>query len=254
MSNYTQILNDISNISRLLSKEQICSSTAPIEKALGKLYNINRQTDGIIGYSVEKLKFEISDIPRGTIPSNIKLMTLCLNIEIHEEVLEVNNICYPIRIDERLKYNFNLELEGLDDNAIPYYASWHLDFDRKDENEVDFIHPSFHLTFGGNYIKNKIQSGNDLGHLLLLLSPRIPYPPMDLVLGIDFILRNFFIRSSKVKNILDNRQYQLAVKNSQSRLWKPYILSLANHWCAFKCNTYQPLGGGITKEIMPYLV
>lgn len=109
------------------------------------------------------------------------------------------------------------------------------------------------MTFGGNYLKKKIQEGNDFGHMLLLLSPRIPYPPMDLILGIDFVLRNFF-KKSQIQGILENSQYQRAVKNSQYRLWRPYMLSLAHYWCGMKNCLGFCIDDGLEYEIMPYLM
>lgn len=221
MSGYSQIISDINDVSYLLQKAQLCLDLSPITAAIGKIPK-SCSKDGLIGYSVDKLKFQITDIPRGTLPSNIEILELYLNIEIHEKKLKEQEVKYPIKADENLSYNFSLELEGLDDSAVCHYASWHLDFDKKDEKDVDFIHPVFHMTFGGNYLKKKIQEGNDFGHMLLLLSPRIPYPPMDLILGIDFVLRNFF-KKSQIQGILENRQYQRAVKNSQYRCKLPKL-------------------------------
>lgn len=77
----------------------------------------------------------------------------------------------------------------------------------------------------------------NLGDVLLLPAPRISYPPMDIVLGIDFILSNFV--EKKVYNELRcDPQYKSAVKNAQARLWKPYILSLAHFWCKHQCGEY----------------
>ena len=36
-----------------------------------------------------------------------------------------------------------------------------------------------------------------------------------------------------VNNIISNSQYRKAVENSQWRLWRPYMLAVAGHWCKF---------------------
>lgn len=62
------------------------------------------------------------------------------------------------------------------------------------------------MTFGGQIMENV-----NLGDVLLLPAPRISYPPMDIVLGIDFILSNFV--EKKVYNELRcDPQYKSAVK------------------------------------------
>jgi hypothetical protein len=55
---------------------------------------------------------------------------------------------------------------------------------------------------------------------------------MDAILGIDFVLSNF-VKKDIYNKIKTNSQYKAAVKHSQERLWKPYMLSLANHWCKY---------------------
>ena len=74
-------------------------------------------------------------------------------------------------------------VEGKNQNGL-FKSSWHLDYDNN--NVQDFIHPHFHITWGGNKMKDL-----NLGEVLLLPTPRFSYPPMDIVLGVDFILSNF---------------------------------------------------------------
>ena len=57
---------------------------SPINTAIGRMTKFCGK-DGLIGYSVDKLKFQITDIPRGTVPNNIEILELCLNIEINEK-------------------------------------------------------------------------------------------------------------------------------------------------------------------------
>ena len=151
MSGYSQIISDINDVSYLLQKAQLCLDLSPITAAIGKIPK-SCSKDGLIGYSVDKLKFQITDIPRGTLPSNIEILELYLNIEIHEKKLKEQEVKYPIKADENLSYNFSLELEGLDDSAVCHYASWHLDFDKKDEKDVDLYLANLHTSFLCNLI------------------------------------------------------------------------------------------------------
>ena len=55
---------------------------------------------------------------------------------------------------------------------------------------------------------------------------------MDVILGIDFILQNYF-PLEKISKLLDDSRYKEIVFNSQVRLWKPYYLSMASAWNSF---------------------
>jgi len=181
------------------------------------------------------LKIKITDIPNNTKP-NITTLEVLLNVQIKETQLSGKNICNPVST-----YNFHIEIVGKDGEKT-VHSSWHLDFDNS--NTSDYIHPSLHLTYGGNTMKY-----TELGNVLLLPTPRISYPPMDAVLGIDFVLSNF-TKKDIYNRIKANSQYKAAVKHSQERLWKPYMLSLANHWC--NCSSLN--SNGLCKEYHPTLI
>lgn len=219
----------------VLNSEKICINTKPLKDAAGELIS-RKDAAGFWGYNLQKLVFKDIEIPRGTIPSDVSSLTVVLNVEIHEKSYHDRDIFNPIIVDKKKgiekNYNFSIEIFGyVDDgkNINKVLSYWHLDYDSSEENE--YLHPDFHLTYGG-----KVMSKIDLGHVLLLPSPRLSHPPMDAVLGIDFIIRNF-IRKDKSRNIINNSQYQKIIKASQYRLWRPYILSTARHWCNFSgCN------------------
>lgn len=110
-------------------------------------------------------------------------------------------------------------------------ASWHFDrhpdkkSDGTPDDNPDFDHPLYHLHFGGKEIN---QGQIKYGEVLLLESPRLLYPPMDIVLAIDFVLGNFYSTSSgKVNNLRKDSTYQKIVNNAKNRFWKPYFLGLA---------------------------
>jgi hypothetical protein len=64
----------------------------------------------------------------------------------------------------------------------------------------------------------------DYGTGLILESPRIAHPPMDAILGIDFVLTNYFCSSR-----LDFREegdYSNLLRAAQKRIWLPYARAL----------------------------
>lgn len=208
---------DLLQISRVLQSEKICLDITPINQAITGLKK---------GFcNIQKLKFKIDSTPNNTRPS-VKSLDITMSVSIKEEQSKKNSISNVVNE----KYNFVLEISGKNGEKT-VHSSWHLDYDNSSESE--YVHPHFHLTYGGKAMKDK-----ELGDLILLPTPRIAYPPMDAILGIDFILSNF-LKKDKYNQIKANSQYKAAVKNSQQRLWQPYMLSLARHWCGFKnCGHY----------------
>lgn len=53
MSSYSQIISDISHVSYLLQKAQVCYDLSPINTAIGRMTKFCGK-DGLIGYSVDK--------------------------------------------------------------------------------------------------------------------------------------------------------------------------------------------------------
>lgn len=225
-------------IAGLLKKEKICADIKPLADAVKNL-NTKNDSANMWGYNLQKLIFNNLEAPRGTEPSNVGTLTVTLSVEIHEKDLDATDVSNPIIVNKvtngvEKKYNLSIEVSGhvKDDSGTNKVLSyWHLDFDSNNENE--YVHPDFHLTFGG-----KNMSKIKLGNVLLLPAPRLPHPPMDAILGIDFIISHF-IKKDKSYKILNDPQYKKAVKSSQERLWKPYMLALANHWCNFTCSKFQ---------------
>ena len=198
---------EIQSIARILTKEKLCLDTSPLT----------------IGYQkgncrVEKLKFNIKDIPRNTNPS-LNLLEIFLDVTYKES----KNANIPIS-----DYCFRVTAKGTNQENKKFISSWHLDYDNKDNQE--YIHPHFHITWGGERVKDL-----NLGDVLLSPTPRISHPPMDIILGIDFVLSNF-VKAEIYKRIQSDSQYKAAIKNAQEKYWKPYVLSIAYHWCNNKCS------------------
>lgn len=230
-----------------LKAEKLCSNIKPIHDAITEL-NSRKDPQNFWGYNLQKLEFFIKDVPRGTMPNNIKSLKIILNVEIHEKAYPENEIENPIIVDStrgvNKSYTFSIEISGLSEGK-KVLSHWHLDFDNGKVNE--YIHPDFHLTFGGEGMKEDGEDENNtFGKVLILPSPRLSHPPMDAILGIDFIIQNF-VKKDISARITSNSQYKMAIKASQDRLWRPYILATARYWCNFRCARFRgnpSLGSG----------
>lgn len=154
----------------------------------------------------------------------------------------------PVRRGNILTSGFSLQLVitiGDLDNHIAK-ASWHFDrhpdkrSDGKPDENPDFDHPLYHLHFGGKEIN---QGQIEYGEVLLLESPRILHPPMDIVLAVDFVLGNFYSKESgKVNDLRDNPTYKKLVVKAQNRFWKPYFLGLAANFIGSNRYSFHGIG------------
>lgn len=132
--------------------------------------------------------------------------------------------------DPLIEYQSELILSGINKDLTGnpvVYSSWH--FDKNIPSAPPkCIHPLYHLHFGGN----SMTAGSfEFGDGILLEAPRIQYPPMDMVLMVDFVLRNFYDKNDEpVCDILNDSRYKKIVKNSQFRLWRPYYLAKSSPW------------------------
>jgi hypothetical protein len=223
---------DLQQLATILQKEKICSDTSPMQKIIGEVKKG--------GYDLQKLKLKIDSVPNNTRPSSVTSLEILLNVQIAETFLAENKIDNPVSA-----YNFSVEIMGKHEGQT-IHSSWHLDFDNAPDSE--YLHPSFHLTYGGKTMKC-----TELGSVLLLPAPRISYPPMDAVLGVDFVLSNF-VKKETYNKIKANSQYKAAVRRSQQRLWRPYMLSVANHWCKFSNCQHFTLNGNLTKQYQPTFI
>lgn len=152
-------------------------------------------------------------------------ITLSLDDEVILNLYEENAVEDPIINIEPLTLNVILK-------SGKYTSSWHLDRHVRTEQEKisDLIHPRYHLTFGGEYMENlQVDENDEFGRSLIIRSPRIPYPPMEVLLGLDFIFRHFIPKSEL--DLLSDPAYNQAINQLKTHLWKPYALALVKGFC-----------------------
>jgi hypothetical protein len=116
-----------------------------------------------------------------------------------------------------------------------HQCAWHLDRHLTGGAEPAEVHPIYHFQYGGDEI-----TGNALfnyGGALLLDPPRIAHPPLDVILGVDFVLSNYFGQLWKSMRI--DSDYSKWIESAQKRLWRPYALAARNHfaWPGLAPNT-----------------
>lgn len=106
---------------------------------------------------------------------------------------------------------------------------WHFDRHITNGNEEAVpgseAHPLYHFQHGGHAME---QHAELLGSSLLLPSPRLPFPPMDAVLSLDFVLSNF--SGPCWQGLRDDPTYSRLLRDAQKTHWKPYLEKLASWW------------------------
>lgn len=211
--------DDLCKFVQLLVEHQICDDVGHINSA-GKICSKNA-TENIWSYS-SFLVLNIDSVG-STFPEDTSSLQLTFTIDISGLTKPSTDFYDPLE-----KLAFDIEITGKSKKNGDVFCSWHLDRHqpKPGDDKEHYSHPKYHFTFGGKKMEEK---NIDCGSALVLPTPRFTYPPMDAILGIDFILQNY-IHKSKRRDIFSNPQYKEIVRKSQERLWKPFFGSLYSFW------------------------
>lgn len=223
-----EIGEDLCTLAQLLISEGLCNDTSALDNA-GRMCSTHIEKNKW-KYSLGKLDFSLDEVG-STIPFDATDLLLRFSISINGKLIESEEVHDPL--DD---LTFDIEILGsrLDEESgeiVELYCSWHLDrhISKPHDGPTKYSHPSYHFTFGGRKMEAK---GQNFGSCLILPSPRLAHPPMDAILGIDFILKNYF-HKNKIKNIINTPEYIDIVHKSQERLWLPYFSSITSKWLNF---------------------
>ena len=113
-----------------------------------------------------------------------------------------------------------------------YTSSWHLDRHVQQENEAtpSNLHPIYHFTFGGYHMENlQLDESDEFGRTLILRTPRIMHPPMELILGLDFIFTQFIPK--KDLDLLSDPSYIALIIELKTHFWLPFSLAMSKNFC-----------------------
>lgn len=244
------ITNDFAHLASLLFDAKICRDTDQLNKIVGRLYNVDHSDEH--KYKVVDFEFINIDKIGKSIPVAVDDLEIKFSVCIDSKQNTIGIIHDPLN-----DLKFNIELTGFMLNeeypdGMALHSSWHLDrhIFEKSEEESKYSHPHYHFTFGGDKMKARL-GVMDYGQSLILPTPRIAYPPMDAILGIDFIIQNYYTKN-KVQDILTDSQYIQIISDAQERLWKPYYMSIFSKW---KCAVSDNIDGDFRyNKLLPFLM
>jgi hypothetical protein len=214
------IKGDLDLLSSLLLKHEICTDTSPLQKAIGHIYSNSSETAWEC--KISDLIFPLNP-HQHMVPHDAEFLELYLSMDL-KGIYASDSLVNPLTLME-----FNIVVAGYNKQAEDLLAAWHFDKHEfgEDDNETTYIHPEYHFTYGGRKMWNR----TDLswGASLILPTPRFVHPPLDAILGIDFVLGNY-IEKDKCHKITKLPEYKKMIYRSQLRMWRPYYLSISNHW------------------------
>jgi len=195
------------------------------------LYKISvEQIGNKISYTIsdsEPLIFYNIDIEKHTIPHGLdKLSDSDIDIRlkltsVFGELISEKNLDPIQKLGVNIVVDATYLVEGKYEDVT---CCWHLD--RHNFNDSEFTHPTYHMTFGGSNMK---KYAGKLGKLLLMPAPRIMYPPMELILSCDFIIRNFYSKEKR-ESIIEKPGYIELVEKAKIKYWKPYGCAFVSEW------------------------
>ncbi len=96
----------------------------------------------------------------------------------------------------------------------------------KDKIDAVFLN---HSLKSSEFIKCAVNHSNTSFVPLYMIAPRIPFPPVDEYLGLDFIISNFFEKSSYI-GFRKNAFFKQKIAESQNKLWKNYYGIISGYW------------------------
>lgn len=205
-------IKDLEMLQTLITKYEIEGNFRVIDNVIEDL-----RSKTFVDYDFSDLEFVINGVMAGTQPSN-ETFNYCI-VKLDNKVAITDPITRNIDNLHIYTLDFKIELyKSKRDRNEPRYSSWHLDKERSPEN-CRYTHPYYHFQFGGKKLEY-IEEG-----LGVLSSPRIPHPPMDVILAFHFVINNFYNnrRFLFVNNILNDPDYIRILKNSQKRIWADYF-------------------------------
>ena len=178
---------------------------------------VTRAQGNIIKVDVKGIEIILKKRMSGSIPSDLQSITIYL------DSCSEFDTSIDINIKDRIlkSYNFQIEVKGINDDG-EHYNAWHLDKDIRSAkpNNSKVSHPLYHFQAGGNNLENRRLSG-----AVFLSAPRLPHPPMDVILGLHFILKNFCSTKDYkfLEKIFSDCEYEDLIERAKNRMFKPYF-------------------------------
>jgi len=212
-----QRARDIETLASILERELICLDTSSLRSAAEQCRRNLPAGKTSWGYDVAPFRFTFS-APKNTHPPGLQQCDWIIGVS-------VQAVCETRALTSRLTHiDFQLSARAEDGTGSPFHCAWHLDRHPPGTPSTVGVHPGYHFQHGGNKVDATL-----FGNLLLFDAPRLPHPPLDAILSVDFLLSNFN-HPEWYRLRQSSPEYLRLVVDSQERFWKPYVSSLHKWW------------------------
>ncbi len=221
-SKYSQ---DLGWLHSILDQKGFIKDLSPLYNSIERCKKPPYGKESLWGHEMYKLNFGPIQSLKKIRPTRYKNLQLLLTVKcigLCTDDPEHNDIA---------ELAFDLSVNGENENEQKLIAAWHLDCHIINEGDGDpeHCHPLYHFQYGGDAILGVYESDEySFGSSLFLESPRLAYPPMDIILGINFVLSQFY--GDYWREVTKNSKYNSLVRESQQRLWKPYYSKIAEYF------------------------
>jgi hypothetical protein len=218
---------ELDDLSLVLLNHGVCNDTGPIYSAANECRTAKPKGNrSFWGYSITNLIFRRLRPACCFLPKKVSDLTLTLDIRVVGICDEGKDVIDPMQ-----ELVIDIKITGKAEDQRNVCCIWHLDRheDELGSQSPDEAHPRYHFQYGGRLLESETVNFNH-GDSLLLKSPRVAHPPLDGILGIDFIISNFF--GSEWRKLKLDGTYNNLIKNAQNRFWKPYVITTFQPWIA----------------------
>lgn len=209
-----------------------------VQAGLSSLLNIKKQgcIDGKYNstywnYKINQITLKLDqEIPKKKLPKSVCDLKLVVSIEVSGDTDKINEIdpFQTLAFNFSIKGDFLCEKTGEVKTAI---TSYHLDrhLYKDGDNTPEEPHPFYHFQFGGKKLIDEFGDKIDTGELLVLETPRITHHPMDFILGMDYLISNFYPNTRK--QLMNSKQeYRRLIEKYQYKIVKPYFQAITSNW------------------------
>lgn len=223
---------DIKFLSEIILRNNIQGDFRGLDTVIESIEN---SPQDIVDYKLDNFSIYLKGAIAGAKPNE---MHFC-KIDLQNRLALKDSLSETM--DPLFKYTLDLKIslfKSEQSQKKEYCSTWHLD---KEDGVLDFsyVHPYYHIQFGG---KKHEYLDSDMA---ILSSPRIPHPPMDIILAFHFVINNFIDRKKYdyVDNILSDVIYLKILNNSKKRLWESYFKGFTSNYNHndYKLNKLFPL-------------
>jgi hypothetical protein len=246
--NYCKVLaNHLRYISGLLKENGIVKDISPILSA-ATMYQRSLNMDlNVYEAIIDQLIFHSIDPEQKFRKIRPKRVHRGAGLDLEYNISLKGNLPVSDSADPLSELAIGFKLTALSEDNKLLVNSWHIDRHITGEGENSYFpHPVYHIQYGGKTMTE--DEGIDHGDILLVDTPRVPCPPHDIALSIDYILCNYYGRVWY--QLKEDDRYNDAIKYSRKCFWYAYFKSISDSF-----ETDKPVNKGFMfSHINPQLI